>query len=247
VEHEACGPWDDERDPLLAGRNRLSALRFVEEGLSAVGGYGFREPWRLKTAFARGQGGAFAVAGVSTFVRETWAPRPPGAESVMTTPIADVWIWKTPPALARGFFVPGIRVGSDDEAFAALSSAERLTHEVVVDRGEALAAGTPCDSPVVTQELAANRVEQQLTACAPGAVVLADAWYPGWNVEVDGVQGEALRAWGFVRAVRVPAGPHTIRWTYQPLTFRLGGGLSLLGLIALLAVVLTRRKTNAPV
>ena len=36
-----------------------------------------------------------------------------------------------------------------------------------------------------------------------------------------------------MRAVKVTAGPHAIRWTYQPLTFRIGAALSLLGLMAL--------------
>ncbi|MDP1828670.1 MAG: hypothetical protein Q8L48_35720 [Archangium sp.] len=228
VDHEACGPWDREGDPLLESRDRLSALRFVEEGLHAVGGYGFREPWRLKAAFARGQG-AFAVAGVSTFVRETWAPAPPGATSVTPSPLEDVWIWKTPPAFPRGLFSTRVRVGGDEEAFAALEAPPR---EVVVDQGEP-SAGVPCDSPVITKDLSATAVEQRVDACAAGAVVLADAWYPGWNVEVDGRPAEALRAWGFVRAVRVGAGAHTIRWRYQPTSFRLGAAASLIALLAL--------------
>ena len=236
VDHEACGPWDQEGDPLLESRNRLSALRFVEEGLHAVGGYGFREPWRLKTAFARGQG-AFAVAGVSTFVRETWAPAPPGATSVTPTPLEDVWIWRAPPAFPRGLFSTRVRVGSDDEALAALEAPPR---EVVVDQGEP-ATGAPCDSPVVTEDVSATVVEQRVDACAAGVVVLADAWYPGWNVEVDGQPAEALRAWGFVRAVRVSAGSHSIRWRYQPTSFRLGAAVSLLALLAAALSLISRR------
>lgn len=240
VDHEACGPWDQEGDPLLESRNRLSALRFVEEGLNAVGGYGFREPWRLKTAFARGQG-AFTVAGVNTFVRETWAPAPRGVVSVTPSPLEDVWIWKTPPAFPRGYFVAGIRVGGDEDAFAALDSPpQQLAREVVVNTGEPLTWGG-CDSLVTTTDVSARQVEQQLEACAPGAVVLADAWYPGWEVEVDGQPAEALRAWGFVRAVRVSAGAHTIRWSYQPTSFRLGAAASLLALLAAGFVLVSRR------
>ncbi|MDP2270693.1 MAG: hypothetical protein Q8K32_08150 [Archangium sp.] len=242
VEHEACGPWDSETDPLLEGRDRLAALRFVEEGLHAVGGYGFREPWRLKAAFAHGTG-AFQVAGVNTFVRETWAPAPPWVSSVTPTPIEDVWIWKAPAALSRGFFVSGVRAGTDDEGFAALDSPAQLSREVVVDRATAVPS-VPCDSPVTTTDVSAVHVEQQLTACAAGAVVLADAWYPGWIVEVDGQPAEALRAWGFVRAVQVSAGPHSIRWSFRPWSFRIGGALSLLALLALIAAAF--HKTGAP-
>ncbi len=233
VEHEACGPWDSETDPLLEGRDRLAALRFVEEDLHAVGGYGFREPWRLRAAFSHGAG-AFQVAGVNTFVRETWAAAPPSVTSVMATPLEDVWIWKAPAAFQRGFFVSGVRVGTDDEGLTALDSPSQLSREVVVDRSIG-ASGAPCDAPVTTTDVSAVQVEQQLSACAAGAVVLADAWYPGWVVEVDGQPAEALRAWGFMRAVQVSAGPHSIRWSYRPWSFRLGGALSLLALLGLIA------------
>lgn len=238
---QACGPWDrDDHDLLLDGRDRLAGLRFVEEDLRATGGYGFRDPWRLGRAFSQGAG-AFAVAGVSTFVRETWAPVPNGALTVSTTPIDDVWIWKGAPAFSRGFFVSQVRVADDEAAFAALgASRSELAKTVIVDRGEPV-NGTSCVSEVTTIERQPEEVEQQLTACSEGAVVLGDAWYPGWAVEVDGAPAEALRAWGFLRAVRVSAGPHRIVWRYQPLSFRLGATITAVGLLALAAVVLRRR------
>ena len=242
---EACGPWDrDDHDALLDGRDRLSALRFVEEDLRAVGGYGFRDPWRLGQAFSQGAG-AYAVAGVRTFVRETWAPAPPGAKRVSLTPLEDVWIWHGAPALPRGFFSSTVRVADDEVAFAALrSSRDELAHAVVVDRGEAVER-PPCEAEVATREVAATRIEQTVTACADGAVVLADAWYPGWSVEVDGAAAVPLRAWGFVRAVRVTAGAHRIVWTYRPRSFEVGAGFSLLGLSGLLLVALRRRGARA--
>ena len=236
LDHEACGPWDRDGDPLLEGRDRLTALRFVEEGLSTVGGYGFREPWRLKTAFSH-PAGAFTVAGVTTFVRETWAAPPPGVTSVEPTPIEDVWIWKTPRALPRGFFVSRVRVGRDEDAFAALDGPVPLTEEVVVDRGE-VSSWRPCATPVMTEDVSTTRVEQRVNACAPGAVVLADAWYPGWSVEVDGKRAEVMRAWGFVRAVRVDSGQHVIRWSYEPTSFRIGAVLSVFALLALAGVMI---------
>ena len=73
-------------------------------------------------------------------------------------------------------------------------------------------------------------------------VVLADAWYPGWTVEVDGVPADPLRAWGFVRAVRVTPGPHTIAWRYQPWSFRVGGLLSALALLAFVPALRRGRR-----
>lgn len=236
VDHEACGPWDADDEPLLAGRDRLSALRFVEEDLRAVGGYGFRDPWRLQEAFARGAG-AYDVAGVRTLVRETWAPQPAGATGVQTTSIPDVWVWTRDSALPRGFFSAAICHG----AFDALDdvTAVALDDASLPPCGK---AERPAPVSVQTLEHAAGSIEQRVTNATPGAVVLADAWYPGWQVTVDGVDATAERAWGFVRAVRVDAGTHVIHWRYAPRSVRLGAALSLLALAAFLIPVVRRRR-----
>ena len=53
-----------------------------------------------------------------------------------------------------------------------------------------------------------------------GYVVLADAYYPGWTVSVDGVPAELLRADCFFRATPVTAGEHVVRYDYAPLSLR---------------------------
>lgn len=241
VDHHACGPWDiDSHDPLLDGRDRLSALRFVEEDLRAVGGYGFREPWRLARAFTHVPG-AFVVSGVDTFVRETWAPAPAGALSVANTPIEDVWVWRSAPAFPRAWFVNRVEVNDDDHAFVALDrSFDELKTSVVVDSGEPR-AGVPCAAQVETKERSATVIDQHVDACDSGVVVSSDAWFPGWSVWVDGQRAVPLRAFGFLRAVAVEAGPHTIEWRYEPLSFW-GGALVSMAALAALGFTFLRRK-----
>lgn len=236
---EASGPWDDEAagDRLvLQSRQRLSGLRFIEEDLRAVGGYGFRDPWRLSEAF-RHRPGAFAVSGVTHFVRNTDdTPRFPGPQPRLT-PFPDVWVWTWKHAFPRGRVVQRARVAGDAEAFAALDAPlDLLAREVVIDRGEPL-DGPSCDSAVTTRDASAEEVRQSVEACADGVLVLADAWFPGWEVTVDGARAEPLRAWGFVRAVRVAQGRHEVVWRYRPRTFLLGGLLSAFALAAALGVL----------
>jgi uncharacterized membrane protein YfhO len=71
-----------------------------------------------------------------------------------------------------------------------------------------------------------------------GVLVLADSFYPGWRVYVDGEKREILRANFFFRAVRLPPGEHLVEFRYQPLGFKLGllvssvtGGLLLIFLL----------------
>jgi hypothetical protein len=82
---------------------------------------------------------------------------------------------------------------------------------------------------------------------APGLLVLAETAYPGWRVTVDGQAAEALVAYTAVRAVCAPAGTHTIEWTYSPVSFKLGGALSLaaLGMTGLAAITTRRVKDRA--
>jgi uncharacterized membrane protein YfhO len=138
------------------------------------------------------------------------------------------------------------RVGTDDEAFAALDEPlDALAREVVIDHGEAL-DGAACASPVTTTEVRPEEVHQVAEACAAGYLVLGDAWYPGWEVTVDGATADPVRAWGFLRAVRIGAGRHEVVWSYRPRSLMLGALWTVLTatfvLGVLLNAVLRRRK-----
>jgi hypothetical protein len=80
-----------------------------------------------------------------------------------------------------------------------------------------------------------ERVVAEVSADAPGILVLADLAYPGWGVTLDGRAARILTADGFFRAVAVPAGSHRVVFRYRPLSFYAGAAISLAALIGLLA------------
>ncbi|QCI63661.1 hypothetical protein [Phreatobacter stygius] len=49
-----------------------------------------------------------------------------------------------------------------------------------------------------------------------GILVLADAWHPWWVARIDGREAPLRRAFGLVRAVEVPAGKATVRFSFEP-------------------------------
>lgn len=66
---------------------------------------------------------------------------------------------------------------------------------------------------------------------APGILDLALVYYPGWRATLDGAPVEILRADTAFSAVGVPAGRHTLQFTFAPETYRAGALLSLITLV----------------
>lgn len=80
----------------------------------------------------------------------------------------------------------------------------------------------------------------------PGVLVLADAFYPGWKVFVDGQERIVRRANYLFRGVELPAGAHTVEFVYDPVSFKIGLAISLCTIALLVAVpsvrAIRRRK-----
>lgn len=68
-----------------------------------------------------------------------------------------------------------------------------------------------------------------------GFLLLNDIYYPGWKVFVDGKEDKILRANYLVRAVELNPGKHEVRFIYDPLSFKVGAGLTLGTIILLTA------------
>jgi hypothetical protein len=105
-----------------------------------------------------------------------------------------------------------------------------------VDRFLSRAGPDPSEAVTVTRD-EPQRVELTAMLRSPGLVVVADMYYPGWNLTVDGRPAEILRTNRAMRGVVLPAGTHRLVFRYDPSSFRLGIALSLLGLTALAALV----------
>ncbi len=76
-----------------------------------------------------------------------------------------------------------------------------------------------------------QKVTISTQADQPQLLLLNDTYYPGWRATIDGQTTQILRANHAFRAVSVPAGDHLVIFKYDPLSVKLGIGLSILGLI----------------
>ena len=61
-----------------------------------------------------------------------------------------------------------------------------------------------------------NIVSVRVDAPAAGILVLHDLSYPGWEVRVDGARMPLLHADLLFRGVAVPAGHHTVQFSFHP-------------------------------
>ncbi|MBN2390854.1 MAG: hypothetical protein JXR84_09025, partial [Anaerolineae bacterium] len=87
-----------------------------------------------------------------------------------------------------------------------------------------------------------ERVVVDVIAGAPALLILADAWYPGWQATVQPLdhgaaivtRTEALRTDLLFRGVSVKSGAWRVTFTYRSTWLVAGIGLSILGVMTLL-------------
>ena len=56
-------------------------------------------------------------------------------------------------------------------------------------------------------------------------------YYPGWKAFIDGKPTPIYLVNGVIQGIEVPAGEHLIEFVYAPISLKIGGALSLLGLV----------------
>jgi hypothetical protein len=119
--------------------------------------------------------------------------------------------------------------------------------EALVDRVPPALAGAGGAAPDGEVEIALDlpeRVVLRTHGERNALVVLADAWFPGWEVSVDGARAEPLRADVAFRAVAVPPGAHEIEWRYRPRPLRTGAALAALAVLAVAAALAAERRLS---
>ena len=92
-------------------------------------------------------------------------------------------------------------------------------------------AGVGPNELVTVSSYEPQRVKLRAHLDQPGLVILADTYYPGWRLTIDGKAAPIYRANRLMRAAAVREGDHTLVYSYEPDSFRLGAILTAMGLI----------------
>ncbi len=151
-------------------------------------------------------------------------------------------------ARPRFAFVSSARAlsGSEDPLALLASRDVDVSQVVLLEDAPGTPAGgagaTRAGAPVVTLERATSEtlIVSVKAHREPGWLVVADAWYPGWEARVNGAAAPVLKANGVFRAVPIPSDDVEVTMRYRPGSFRAGLWVSTLSLLATLAVGIAR-------
>ena len=71
---------------------------------------------------------------------------------------------------------------------------------------------------------------------------MSDTYYRGWKAFVDGEETKIYRADYTFRAIPLNAGTHRLEFVYDPMSFKLGAGVTLLGILGCIGMGWVARR-----
>jgi hypothetical protein len=157
-------------------------------------------------------------------------------------------VWENPHPMSRAFIVHAARVVRGESAEQAELAQLDPRRWAMVDRPTEVALPDSSDllaEAAISYTATRTSVTVETNSPLPGVLVVADAHYPGWSVTVDGKPATLLRADYAFRGVALAAGRHQVVMRYVARPVRVGLGLSVLGILGLLLIGLTRKPDEA--
>ena len=165
--------------------------------------------------------------------------------------LPHAWIVHDVRSVARGEALPLLASGAIDPYQTALiegplpagvSSAAGGPGAGSGSEGESQSAGASRPqslSPLETARVTSyepDRLTIETDAAAPGLLIVSEIYVSGWRATVDGVETAVVPTHHALRGVPLPAGQHTVELRYEPLSLRVGVGITALTAVAMLAV-----------
>jgi uncharacterized membrane protein YfhO len=165
----------------------------------------------------------------------------------------DTDVYENLHAMPAAFLVPaaGAVVVSDETAQLGRVKDPRFDPERQVVLAKAISFTTPAPPDSATNagniewvSKTTNAFELNVTSTQPGVLVISQIDYPGWKARVDGQPTEIVRANYALPAIFVPQGEHRVRFSFEPLSFRIGLLLSTISLAVSVIMFFRNRNPN---
>ena len=156
-----------------------------------------------------------------------------------------------PWANGNAWFVDKVQYVDDADAELASLHGLATKHVAVVDKkfqevlgDEALQSDST--AKVTLTEYEANRLAYEVNSQKGGVVVFSEIYYPGWTCTVDGQDTQIARADYVLRAIRIPAGKHTVVMTFDPQTVHITETIAYTALAILVLLLIGLLITASP-
>jgi uncharacterized membrane protein YfhO len=116
----------------------------------------------------------------------------------------------------------------------------------LLETGEPLAGtGDPGEVKSI-QHPNSNETVIGVQVVAPAYLFLAETWYPGWTVYVDGLERPLLRANYAFKAVKLEPGAHMVRFAFAPRSWTLGLFITAATLVVMVLLLLVSSRRRSP-
>ncbi|MDL2265618.1 YfhO family protein [Parabacteroides sp. OttesenSCG-928-G07] len=128
---------------------------------------------------------------------------------------------QNPFAYGNAWFVEDVEIVENADAeIEALNRIDPLEIAVVDKRFAAdledFTSRPDSTATIVLEQYRPNRLTYTSKAASEQLAVFSEIYYPGWKVTIDGQPASHFRADWTLRAMRIPAGEHTIRFEFLP-------------------------------
>lgn len=160
-------------------------------------------------------------------------------------------VFRNPACVPRIHFVRDFKVvDSEEQILHQLSSPDFDPLKTVIIEKEmkdfSAGTGDSFRTDVTAIDSGLNHVRIEVSSNAECLLVLSDTYYPGWKARVNGNETEIYRGNLLFRVIHIPRGFSTVTFEYTPLSFAIGGAISIAaGLVCLLLLVdLVRTRRN---
>jgi hypothetical protein len=171
-------------------------------------------------------------------------------------PESSSWLYTIDRVAPRAYIVANAiaEKNPDDVLLRLANPGFEPTRQVVLNEPQQLESKAAFKASAKIIGYENMRVDIKTSLDTPGILVLADSYYPGWRVFIDGKEGEILRANLFFRGVKLAAGEHRVEFRYEPRSFQIGlwASLATIAVLALVTATLSlakraRRRVTYPV
>jgi hypothetical protein len=149
---------------------------------------------------------------------------------IRSNPQAGQSLQLNPSAYGAAWLVKGIKVVKDDVEELQALGVTNLKDTAVVQQSLADKTGKPqwdSAASITITKFDNDRIEYSSNAAGPQFAVFSEIYYPyGWNAYIDDKKAEYIRTNYTLRGLVIPGGKHTIKFVFEPSSYKKGTTLT---------------------